>query len=106
MSWNYRVVKRHEPAFHDNDANKCDGNCIRYGVHEAFCDKKGKVFAITVNPIGIRGESLEELKKDLEWHAEALKHPVLDYDDIPEDGAEHPLDKLETEEREPLTGGC
>ena len=91
MSWHYRIVKKHYPEFHDQDG-QCDENCTRFGIHEAYCDKAGKVFAITEREVGICGANLEELKQDLEWHRQALDRPVLDYDDIPEEGAEHPHD--------------
>ena len=62
-----------------------------YGVHEAYCDKKGLVFAITQQPVGPSGNTEEELKANIKHMWECLKKPILDYDNIPEEGAEDHL---------------
>lgn len=81
MSWNYRIAKRD----YKNDA----GDIIETGYFfvEAYYDENGKVIAITENPQAAYGESLKELLENNVMFFEAFKAPVLDYDKIPEDGA-------------------
>ena len=69
-----------------------------YGIHEAYYDENGKVFAITEESTGPSGNTLEELKQSLEWMEKSLEHPILDYDKIPEEGAINPLDQIENED--------
>lgn len=81
MTWNHRVVKR---TYELPDGTTED----QYGIHEAYCDENKLVFAITENPVSPHGESINELKESLEWMSNALKAPVLDWDNIPEEGAQ------------------
>ena len=67
MTWNYRVVKK------DN----------YFAIHEAFYDEKSKKpHSITAEPCEPYGETLEELKEDIEWFTIALEKPVLNYKDF------------------------
>ena len=83
MSWNHRVVKRTWI-----DAMDCTED--RFGVHEAYCDDNGRVFAITEEPVAPCGETLEELRVEFERMQRCLEYPILDFDKIPEEGAESP----------------
>jgi len=51
MYWNYRVVVK-------------DGNC---SIYEVYYDDNGRIEAFTEEPVGPSGESLEELRQDLEY---------------------------------------
>lgn len=84
MSWNHRVVKR----TWKNEGREDDH---MYGVHEAYYDENGKVFMITDNPTAPSGDNMEDLKENLEHMVKALEHPILDYDNIPEDDAIDPF---------------
>jgi len=48
-----------------------------FHIHEVYYNEVGEITAISENPIAPAGESLEELAKDLEHYAEAMKKPVL-----------------------------
>ena len=88
--WNHRVVRRTYP----------DGSVL-LDIHEAFYDDSGLVWGITEDPIApgveescagldIPGETVEDLKKVLNWMIEACNKPILDYENIPEPGAKSP----------------
>ena len=76
MTWNHRLVRRSE-----------NGETW-YGIHEAFYDKNKRVRAITKDPIDVIGESVEEVRETLQRMLRALEAPILDYEAIPEPGAE------------------
>jgi hypothetical protein len=65
-TWNYRVVKN-EGVF---------------AIHEAYYDDAGEVMTITVEPMAPRGDSLAELRADLEKFCQALAEPVLGYEAV------------------------
>jgi hypothetical protein len=83
MSWNHRVVKR---TFNEGGYTE-----DRYAIHEAYYDENGKVWGITEEPVEPHGETMDELKKDIDWMTQCLEHPILDYDQIPEEGAISPI---------------
>jgi len=66
MTWNYRIVVK-------------DG---QYNIHEVYYDDKDNPEFFTVDPVGPSGESLEELRGDLEHFLEVLSLPVLDYSEL------------------------
>lgn len=61
MTWNYRVIK----------------NAEQFAIHEVFYKEDGSVEGYSDSPVFPRGESLEELAKELEHYASALEKPVL-----------------------------
>jgi hypothetical protein len=61
MSWDYRVIE-HEGLF---------------TIHEVHYNDKGDVTSISQDPMGPSGDTLEELKGDMEYFLEALYMPVL-----------------------------
>ena len=61
MSWDYRVIE-HEGLF---------------TIHEVHYNDKGDVTSISQDPMGPSGDTLEELKDDMEYFLEALDMPVL-----------------------------
>lgn len=76
MTWNYRVLRRvsnGEPWL---------------AIYEVYYDKNGKANAMTQDPVHVIGESLKDLAEAYAMQAEAFAQPVLDYDKIPEPGAE------------------
>lgn len=74
--WNHRVVRR------------IVGDETQLGIHETYYDDAGKVRAISSEPDGIVSDSIHGLQVQLGWMLKALDQPVLEYDQIPEPGAE------------------
>ena len=69
--WNYRTVKREE-----------DGE-VTFAVYEAYYeDEETKPCAISQNPVYVCGDTLDELRKDLNNYRKALDRPVLNYEDF------------------------
>jgi hypothetical protein len=85
-TWNYRVVRRKE-VWNDAQSDK-EQACFSYGIHEAFCDGQSKVIAITEEPVALIGDTVEELRHAWVMMAEAFGMPILDYEEVPEHGAE------------------
>ena len=74
--WNYRVVRRACPL--------PDGSIEHvFGIHEAYYDGD-RVTSITVEPIEVVGNDMDDLRSEIGHIAKALDAPVLEYDDIPE----------------------
>lgn len=65
MSWNYRVMER-------------EG---RFAIHEVYYDKNGEANGYTESPVYPAGTSVEELQEMLGKYQEALKKPILKYED-------------------------
>ena len=65
-TWNYRVV--------ENEGS--------FAIHEAYYDDAGNVTNITVEAVAPLGDSLEELRADLEKFCQALAAPVLPYEAV------------------------
>ena len=69
MTWCYRVVRRKFEGFED-----------AYAIHEWYAGDG--VGSITNNPIFPRGDSPEEVKKDLLLMMKAFDKPPLNYEDF------------------------
>ena len=69
MSWNHRVMKSK------------DGDDDYYQIHEVYYDKDGKVDGYTDRGTSPCGNSLQELKEDLERMLKSLDKEILDYED-------------------------
>lgn len=82
-SWNYRILKKEQ----DRE--------IFFGVYEVFFDAEGRAWSCTEEPVAPMGETLEELKDELLDYLVALRWPVMDFDDIPEEEAISPFDDLD-----------
>lgn len=67
MTWNYRVIRRPDS----------DGGPDRFGIHEVYYDPSGQIEMWTEESCDPFGESLAELKADVEAMAAALSEPVL-----------------------------
>ncbi len=64
--WGYRVVQ------HDDDA---------LFVHEAYYDHREGLLGIANRPAHACGDSMEELRENIELIAQGLNEPVLRYED-------------------------
>jgi hypothetical protein len=65
--WNHRVVQKNYP----------EEDYIEYSIREVFYNDDESVYAYTENPMRLHGESIESLRKYLEWCLKALDQPVL-----------------------------
>ena len=84
MTWNYRLVKKHTK----NPQSLGGNEYYTYAIHEAFYDSKGKVNGITVDPIDLSAEHLNDLMITWDMMAEAFAAPILDFDTIGDDSDE------------------
>jgi hypothetical protein len=65
--WNNRIVK------HEKD------DTVWYAVHEVFYNENGGINGYTENPITIVGDTVEDVKSQLEMIAKDIeKHEVID----------------------------
>jgi YD repeat-containing protein len=71
MSWNHRVV-----SYTDAEGT------THFGIHEVYYDESGRPTMYTESAMSPYGESLEELRIDLERMRAALEEPVLTDDDF------------------------
>lgn len=65
--WNYRIIKRRvleEDSYH---------------IHEVYYDDEGVPDACTMDASSPFGETLEELKNDLNYMMNALNKPIIEY---------------------------
>lgn len=96
MYFNYRVVRK---TFGNRDD---DGKLIEaydplhvyYGIHEVTYDENGKMIMVTQEAIEPYGETVEDLMHIWAYMAEAFTKPIVDFDDIPEEGSHNPLDDV------------
>lgn len=65
MSWNYRIVKT---AFEQGD---------RYAIHEVYYDANGNPTSHTVEPACPLGDTLEELRAEMERYLKAMDRPII-----------------------------
>lgn len=70
MSWNNRVIRR----FHDSEEY--------FEIHEVYYDEKGNPDGVTEDGIVPFGDTLEELREELQRFLDACKKPILNYDDF------------------------
>ncbi len=91
--WNYRVVRKKYELATEDDENR---SYYQYAIHEAYYDNNGKVGSITQEPIIPSGENIEELRHSWLIQAEAFGQPILDFDNIPEEGYRKEEDHIAT----------
>jgi len=72
MTWNYRVIRR-------TDATSA---AEEFGIHEVYYDSAGRIEAWTEEPSAPFGESLAELRADLEFMERAMSQPTLNESDL------------------------
>ncbi len=78
MSWNYRVIRHHDPM-------PAGGTEERLTIHEVYYEK-GKVTLwaeAPTHPLGSGAGALLELHEDFELMIEALGKPILNAADLP-----------------------
>ena len=93
--WDNRIVK------HEKD------DTVYYSVHEVFYKEDGRIYGYTENPITILGETVEDVKSQLEMIMKDIeKHEAIDastvkfedwYDDNWENEGGSNLDELPPE---------
>lgn len=74
MSWNYRVMRHFDAAGNES-----------YAVHEVYYTAEGKPSMYSVNGVAPWGETLEELRQEVQRFTVALEKPVLEPGDFPID---------------------
>jgi len=65
--WNYRIIRRHHKEI-DTET---------FQIHEVYYDDEHQVESWTAGPIDPTGETLLELKGDVELMLKAFEQPVL-----------------------------
>lgn len=77
MSWNHRIVRRFYPNTHMDDS-------MLYEIYEVFYKEDGTIDGITEEPIRIREETVDDLRKTIERLTKCLEQPIIDYDTLQE----------------------
>jgi len=65
--WNYRVIKRHHK----------ETDTYTYQVHEVYYKKNGKIEGWSESPVSPMGDTLNELRGDIQYFSKAFQKPVL-----------------------------
>ena len=73
MTWNHRVI-RHKQA-----------DEYWLGVHEVYYEN-GAPTMVTMEPVGVGGYDVDEIRQTIEWMMKSLDKPVLEYSDFEEGG--------------------
>lgn len=69
FTWNYRIIK--------DDT----GDSVTYGIHSVHYEG-GEISGYTLEPVGIRGDSEQDLRGDLELMMQAFDRPILSLKDL------------------------
>lgn len=77
MSWNHRVVRRFYPNTHMDDS-------MLYEIYEVYYNSDGTIDGITEEPIRIREETIDDLRKTVQRLTQCLEQPIIDYDTLQE----------------------
>ncbi len=64
--WNYRVVRKNGYL----------------GIHEVYYDDSGNIHNLSIEPVSLVYEDLEQIKTNLEWMMDALGKNVIDFEQI------------------------
>lgn len=71
--WNHRVMRRtYTPPGYDEPIHL-------YSIHEVYYSPDGSVATYTKDGVRPQGESLDELREELEMFINALGQPILPY---------------------------
>jgi hypothetical protein len=65
---------------------------VHYGIHEVTYDENSKMIMVTQDAISPYGDTVEDLMHHYSQIADAFTKPIVDFDDIPEEGSHNPLD--------------
>ena len=89
MTWNYRIIRK--CGLRDSDGKRIDEDDdlrnVWYAIHEVYYDENDKPFMCSMEPEYPCGETVDELIWSFSHFIEAFNKPILDYDEIPEEGA-------------------
>ena len=66
--WNYRVIR----------SSHQQGDSTTLHIHEVYYSEDGEIEMWSAQPESPCGETIEELRTDLEYFAEALRNPILE----------------------------
>jgi hypothetical protein len=66
MSWNYRVIE----------------SVTGFTIHDVYYNDAGAITNVSVDEVAAYGETLDELRSDLEHYVAALEKPVLKLSEI------------------------
>jgi hypothetical protein len=72
MSWNYRIIRRKFVSDIVPDGE------YSHGIHEVYYDEAKQPYTWSTNPIAPRGETLEDIKGDINLMQKAFNLPVLE----------------------------
>lgn len=70
MYWNYRLVRR-------------VSDIPFLSIMEVYYDKDGSIRGWVDKEVTPYGESIEEIKDDLDLISQAFDRPIIEYDDLP-----------------------
>ncbi len=73
MSWNYRVVVKQPEV---------EGDIEQYGIHEVHYDADGEAVSVSVEPVRLHADTLEELTDQRVLMGRAMRQPWLLYEQI------------------------
>jgi len=77
MGWNNRVMRRTHSVDHDGKTIKED--CFE--IHEVYYDDNDDIEGFTEDAIAPCGETIEELRQELQRMLDCLDKPLLIYED-------------------------
>jgi hypothetical protein len=85
-----------------------DGGGSMLGIHEAYYDAQGRVWAVTKDPkrpiiVESSEENVETLKEYLGMMLKAFDRPILNLEDIPEEGADSPNWTIDLDEDDEIS---
>ena len=81
MNFNYRIIRRTQ--------GEGKGKYTNYQIHEVTYDENGKVFLVTEEAEFPCGADVKDLMSNWYEMLEAFSQPILDWDNIPEEGSEN-----------------
>lgn len=76
MFWNHRVVRHKIPK----EQIGMDGVEEYFAIHEVHYNSKRQVTGMTIKPVEIQGDCVEDLGWTLTRMMKCLENPVLDFD--------------------------
>lgn len=77
MSWNHRVMRRTHSF--KSDGKEYSEDC--YEIHEVYYDDNDNIEGFTEDAIAPCGETIEELREELQRMLDCLDEPLLIYED-------------------------
>ena len=76
MTWNHRVIHTVYKEIEEEG----------YSIHEVFYDEDGVPDMMTLDAVGVWGETMDEVQQTLEWMTKALEQPILEASDFDKGG--------------------